>query len=253
MIVPQWIELLALLVQKDVRVRYLGSTLGYLWVLLAPMLSGCVYYFAFKVVLRVQVDDFPVYLLCGLFPWHWTAGVLSKAAGCMRANASLVKRVTVPRALIPLSLSLQEGIHLVFAMPVLLAFIVGAGRTLFPSWFLTVPLMLVLHLAILYPLALMVSLAAVQFRDLEHLVSVAVTMLFFLSPVTYPETQVPDAYLAYYRLNPLGSLIVGWHQTWLAGAPSPDTVARLLGFALVIGVLGRIYYARNSDLVGELL
>ena len=115
---PQTLELLYLLVLKDLRLRYKSSFLGYLWALANPLAFTLVYYVTFKLIIRNGIDHYGVFLVTGLFPWAWMANTLLQSTGAYRNNPTLVRKVNVPRAILPLGSVVQEMVHFLFAVPI---------------------------------------------------------------------------------------------------------------------------------------
>src|SRR5438309_2354350 len=116
--IAQRVELLYLLVLKDLRVRYKNSFLGYLWALANPLAFTLVYYVAFEVILKTVVPNFALYLVFGMFPWSWLMNALVQSTGAYRGNPSLVRRVPLPLSILPLSTVVQHMVHFVLALPI---------------------------------------------------------------------------------------------------------------------------------------
>lgn len=246
-------QLLYLLVKKELAVRYKNSFLGYLWALAHPAAFALVYYVAFGLFMRVQVENYPIFLLVGMFPWVWAANSLITATSSFRNNASLVKRVAMPRGMLPLSNVVHEMVHFCFALPALFLFLALSGLDMHLSWVWQVPFMVLLQLLLLYPFALLFSLANVFVHDVEHLVGIGMSLLFFLTPVVYPLALVPEAYLDLIRLNPFASLIALWRDVFLLGTMDPGMLAICLAVALLGAALARYAYVRMAFRIGELL
>src|SRR5512136_1800676 len=157
-------DLLWNLALRDLRVKYKGSTLGFGWSLLNPLLMAAVYTVAFKYIVRIQVEHFPVFLLSGLLPWTFFASALSAATGSVADNASLVRKVAFPRAMLPLSAVASQVVQFVLMYAVIVAgtSIVSVGPS--PALFALVPL-LALQLAFTIGMALACATAYVYFRD----------------------------------------------------------------------------------------
>ncbi len=133
-------ELLAQLVRKDLKVKYQGSTLGFLWSLANPLLLFAVYSFVFQVVFKSGIPNFGVYLMSGLLIWTAFQGSVQGAAGSVTGNAGLVRKVPFPLPVLPLSAVGFAGVHFVLQVAVLIIVMVAIG---FPfvglSLFLLIP------------------------------------------------------------------------------------------------------------------
>lgn len=246
-------ELLSLLVLKDLRVRYKSSVLGYIWAVANPLANAAVYYVAFHVIIRVQMDNYTSYLLTGLFPWTWASASLTQAAGAYRANESLVRKVQLRRGVLPLSVVLQEMLHFFFACPILLAIVVmGAGR-FHLSWLVLVPLMALVQAALIYPIGVLLAALNVIVRDIEYLTTIALQLLFFLTPIVYAESAIPAEYRAMFELNPFLPMVVAWREVFYAGTLNVAAVARVLMFAAVFGAIAWQVHRSIEPRIGELL
>lgn len=256
--VRHYADLIYLLVLKDLKVRYKSSLLGYVWAVANPLIFAFVYWIAFKFVMRVQMANYSIFLLTGMFPWIWLSAGVTQATKTYQANTSLVKRVNLNRSILPLSAIASEMVHFLFALPVIVFFLaisgIGVGiGTLHLSWLWQVPLLIVLQLAFMYPLALILAISNVFVRDIEYLVGVMFSALFFATPMVYPLDMVPAEYRAYFAANPLHSLIQGWRSVLLEGTLSGYDFAYCAVCALVFSIGAVAMYRKFSHRLGELL
>jgi lipopolysaccharide transport system permease protein len=248
------IELLYLLVLKDLKVRYKSSLLGYIWALANPFIFAFVYWIAFKFVMRVQMENYSIFLITGMFPWIWLSVGTIQATKIYQANSSLVKKVNLNRAILPLSMVVGEMVHFLFALPVIAIFLAFAGaQNLHISWLWQIPLLIGVQLAFIYPLALLFAIANVFIRDVEYLVSVAFSALFFATPMVYPLSMVPEEYRLYFEANPLHALIQGWRSVLLEGTVHLQYMGYCLAFAAAFTIAAFLIYRKYSHRLGELL
>lgn len=248
------LELLYLLVRKDLKVRYKSSVLGYLWALANPFAFALVYWVAFKYIMRVQMENYSLYLITGIFPWVWLSSGITQATRSYQNNAFLVKKVKIPRAILPLSSVAQEMAHFLFALPVILAFLIFAGSfELRAAWLWQIPLMLGVQLAFVYPIALVFAVSNVYVHDIEHLVGLAFAMLFFLTPMVYPISMVPEELRRYFELNPLYALMDSWRGVFLSGTLDGAKLGYAIACAAVFGAVAWLCYRRLAPRIGELL
>jgi lipopolysaccharide transport system permease protein len=148
----------------------------------------------------------------------------------------------------------QETVHFVFALPVIVAFLVFAGDyPLSAAWLWQIPLLTVLQVAFVYPLTLAVALANVYVRDIENLVGIGFSLLFFVTPMVYPITMVPESYRRYFELNPVHALMQSWRSVLLDRSLDPLPVAYAAATALVAGIIAWALYRKLAPRVGEML
>lgn len=246
-------ELLYLLVLKELRVRYKSSILGYFWALANPLAFTAVYYVAFRLILKTDVPNYPLFLVTGMFPWTWLMNALVQSTGAYRGNPSLVRKVRLPRAILPLSTTVQHMVHFVFSLPILLAAVVLSTGQVHASWIVLVPIATAVELAIIYPLALMLAAFNAAVRDVEYLVAIVLQMLFFLTPIVYPMSAIPAAHRAYFNLNPATPMIAVWRRVLYDGVLDGPAVARCAVFALVASAAAYFVHRAIAPRVGELL
>lgn len=247
-------ELLYLLVRKDVKVRYKSSVLGYLWAIINPFAFALVYWIAFKMIMRVQMENYSIFLITGMFPWIWLSAGVVQATRSFQNNSSLVKRVNLPRSVLPLSNIVQEMVHFVFALPVIAAFLVFAGGlTLHWSWLWQIPLMLLAQLVFAYPLALGLAVLNVFVHDIEYLVGIGFSLLFFATPIVYPITMIPDTHLAFFENSPLYHLVNAWRSIFMEGQFNWGNFEFVVVTACVFSLVALLIYRRLGPRIGEVL
>jgi len=247
-------ELLYVLVRKELKVRYKSRFLGYLWALANPFAFALVYWIAFKFIMRVGMDNYSLYLITGIFPWVWLSTAVATGTRSFVVNSNLVKKVNLPRSILPLSNVVQEMVHFVFALPVIIAFLWFAGDyRLNPAWLWQIPLLLTLQVAFIYPVALALAVTNVFVNDIEHIVAIGFTLLFFATPMVYPITMVPEAYRHLFELNPLYALMESWRSVFLHGRLDPGHMLFVAAFAAVAGVVAWLIYRRLAPRIGELI
>jgi lipopolysaccharide transport system permease protein len=148
----------------------------------------------------------------------------------------------------------QEMAHFLFALPAIVAFVALAGDLdVRAAWLWQLPLMLAVQLAFVYPLALMLAVSNVYVHDIEHLAGLAFAMLFFLTPMVYPVSMVPEGLRFYLELNPLHALMDSWRGVFLAGSLDGAKLAYAVACAAVFAALAWLCYRRLAPRIGELL
>ncbi len=208
-------DLLLLLVRKDLRVKYKGTALGFFWSLLNPLLMMIVYAAVYSILFRFQVPRYPIFLLAGLLPWNAFLSAVNGSALSIVLSGNLVRRVRFPLELLPLTTVLSSLVNLVLSLAILFIF-AGVYRQPLGAPLLTLPLLLVLQGLLSLGIALMLSAITVYFRDLEYLVGVALTVLFFATPIIYPLSALHghQNLVFWLKLNPLTWLALSYQGVW---------------------------------------
>ena len=267
-------ELLWNLTQREIRGKYKRTALGQLWSLANPIAAIIVYTFIFSVVFQVPaqvgdpsgLDNYALWLVCGLLPWLFFNSSLTLGVRSIVDNANLVQKVYVPRLVIPLSLTAAGVVNWVFEMAVLLVALSIFGAFVLPWIPLTVVFMLLLAVFVA-GLSMLLSIANVHFRDLAYLLTVVMQFWFYLTPILYPISLVqaqsdrwggllgtPVTLVDLYKLNPMEPYVaifrdLLYHNTW------PDTGSVLAAIAWALGtfILGLWVFSKKDKNLAELI
>jgi len=213
-------ELLAELVRKDLKVKYKNSALGFVWSLANPLLYLAVFTLVFTFFLINGVDNFAVLFMAGFLVWNFFNLSTLTATGAVVGNANLVRKVRFPRIVLPLSSVGFGGVHFVLQLAVLFAALAVLYRDAFgPQLVLVVPALAV-AVTFTVALALLASALNVRYRDVEHLLEIALLAWFWLTPIVYPVTVVRDrlaeagllGLFRFYMLNPMTAVVVAMQR-----------------------------------------
>jgi lipopolysaccharide transport system permease protein len=246
-------ELTLVLTKKEIRIRYKNYLLGYVWSVANPLAFALVFYVAFHMIMKVPIENYALFLITGLFPWQWFSNSITVAPSTFLGNASLIKKIMFPRSVLVLAVVLHDGAHFVFSLPVTAFFILLYGGYPSPAWLWGVPLLLVIQLMMTFGLALFVATVNLFFRDIERLVSVFMTFIFYFTPVLYSEKMIPEQYLPLIKYHPFAPLMISWRQVLLEGSLNPSYLISSLLFACAALLLGYGVYRRFSWRFAEVL
>ncbi len=240
-------ELLSQLVRKDLKTKYQGSTLGFVWSLANPLLQLGIYYVIFTIVFKNPAQDYHVYLMSGLLAFSAFSQAVTGASTSVLGNAGLVKKVRFPLLVLPLSSVTFAMVQLALQLPVLLAIALVSGRNFFHTeLLLAVP---ALALLVLFSTALGILVAAlnVRYRDTSHFVEVALLVWFWANPILYAAYQVrdqlaPRGLLWAYFLNPMAGVVSTLQR---AVYQTPTYVDGAGTTRAILFDPGYLFYARN--------
>jgi|PlaIllAssembly_1097288.scaffolds.fasta_scaffold01665_4 lipopolysaccharide transport system permease protein len=239
-------DLVVVLTQKEIKLRYKNSWLGYLWSVANPLAFGVVYFVAFRVFMRLDIPQYPLFLLAGLFPWQWIANSTSAAPNLFLANTSLLKKVRFSRSILVAAAVLNDGVHFLCTIPVLVVFLLYYGLRPSWSWFIGIPVLVGAQLVLVFGLSVAIASLNLFFRDLERLTTLVVTFLFLLTPIVYSESMVPAHYRVLIYLNPAAPIVLSWRQLFLTGDLHWPTIAVGYLYAIVVCAIGTAVYAKLS-------
>jgi lipopolysaccharide transport system permease protein len=239
-------ELIYFLVWRDVKVRYKQTVLGASWAILQPFLTMVVFSIFFGELAGMPSGDvpYPIFSYTALLPWQLLEGGISRAGASLVSSRNLVTKVYFPRMSVPLAEVVAGLVDFALAFLVLLAMMVYYGmRPTSAVW--SLPLFLLLTLVTALGAGLWLSALNVSYRDVGHVIPFLVRVWFFLSPITYAISIVPDPYRFVYALNPMVGVVEGFRWAML-GSSAPPAVLILpsVAVALVLLVSGAVYFRR---------
>ncbi len=248
-----YIDLVTVLTQKEMKVRYKNSFLGYFWSIAHPLAYSFVFFVAFKIVMRIQMEDYTLFLIAGLFPWQWFSNSVNLSPTIFLANASIIKKVNFPRNVIPLTMVIQDMLHFILSIPVIVIFILIYNKLPYLSWIYGIPILLVIQFIMTYGISLLISSINLFFRDMERLTVLFTTFLFYFTPVIYSEIMVPERYRHLINLNPLSPLMISWRNLFLNGRLEPAYLFVSLAYSLFVFLIGYLVYKKLSWKFAEVL
>jgi ABC-type polysaccharide/polyol phosphate export permease len=238
-------ELIWALAMKELRVRYKRSVLGFVWALLNPLMMMVILTLVFSRILRFQVENYEIFLISALLPWIFFSQSLGYSIESIVSNGELLKKVKV--SVFPVAAVLSNIINFVLSLIPLAVILLVVGFPFHWTWFyLPVPLLAL----VLFTLGcgFFCATANAFFRDVSHIVQIALSGWFYLSPVMYSLEFLPQEYRTFFRLNPMLYLLNQFRLAIYYGElPALKAVLLCLGIGLVTLVLGYAYFRRSED------
>lgn len=243
--------LVEVLIRRELKARYRGTVLGFLWSFVNPLVLMALYVLVFSVYLRVDMPNYPAFLLSGIFPWLWFSSTQSEATLAILGNAGLIRKVYLPSEVFPLVFVGSNMVHFLASLPILFGFLVWSGLT--PSWsLLLLPLIIAIQVPFTCGVALVLAALTVQFRDLVHIVPNLMTALFFATPIFYPVAMVPERYRILVDANPLSHLITAYHDVLFYGrVPSLWHLAVLVVASWLVLAAGFAVFDTRKEMFAE--
>ena len=242
-----WRDLVWNLVAKEIKVRYMGTALGFAWSLGNPLLVTLTYFVVFTYIFPSRQDRFVLHLATGML--HWTLFSQTVLMGCdwLTANASLLKKIWFPRMVVPLSGILGILVFWTAALAVYAALYLPLGGTL-AAPLLVYPLVLAAYLAFSFGLGLAVCVIHALYRDLRHLVEVVLPLLFWATPIIWSPATLPAGVQPVMALNPLYPFFIVFSDMLHEGVwPDSLDLLRCLMTGGVMLAIGLIAFRRNAD------
>jgi len=240
-------DLLVLLALRDVRVRYKQAALGVGWAIIQPVAMAAILFVFFGLLMgmdaKVAPTPYLVFVLAGVLPWTLFESAVTASSGSVVANANIVRKVYFPRLIVPLAATGAPLIDYAIGFVVLLIAMALLGVPVTGS-VLMVPLLIASLLIGVFGVGVLMSAITVAYRDFRHLLPFMLKLLFFLTPVIYPVTMVPERFRWLLSLNPVGGTIAALRSAIL-GTPIVYTdwlISTSIGLAALLA--GLVYFQR---------
>jgi len=242
------------LVVRQLSSRYRGSVLGLLWTLLNPLCLMLVYTLVFCFYIRgAAIEHYSIYLFCGLLPWIWFTSALGEGTSAIVSSGHLITKSMFPAQILPFVSVLTTFCNFLLSLPVLFVFMLVEGVP-FHASLVALPALMLLQLLFVSGTVLALSALNVKFRDVQHLVSNFLTFLFFLCPIVYPATAVPEQFRFTLDWNPVAALTMAYQGLILEGVfPPLSQILYLLTAAIVALGVGTLIFNRSRESFAELL
>jgi lipopolysaccharide transport system permease protein len=235
------------------KLRYRRSVLGMLWSLLNPLTHLLVLVFLFQRVVPLNIPNYPVFVFTGVLAWGWFSSALPAATTSISGNRELIRQPGFPVAVLPAVPVLSNLVHFAIAVGLVVVVLVLWGERL-TSAVVALPAIMALQFLVTLALGYFAAALQVRFRDTSHAVGVGLRLGFFLTPVFYRTTSVPEAFQGLYALNPMAHLITAYRRVLIEGR-WPDAPA-LLGVAAVTAALlwlgHRVFVRASADFADEI-
>ncbi len=252
--------LIQTLVMRELKARYRGSALGFLWSFIHPLMLLGVYSFVFTTIFTPQrgddTDPYALYLFCGLLPWTWFSSALAEANNAIVANGNLIKKIIFPAEILPIVSVLHNGVNFLLGLPIYFAFWLWY-RPEGLSWhFFWLPLILLIQFVFTLGLSLFLAALTVHYRDVRDLLANVLTLWFFASPVIYSfsvlEDQGRDLVVNVLQFNPMTHIIEGYHAAIFTGQLIQWKRLGVTGLvSLAVLILGYMFFDRLRDSFAE--
>lgn len=216
------------LISRELKARYRGTVLGFLWSFLNPLLLMIVYTVVFGFIIRPRDPAFEgspwlyaLFLFCGVLPWVWFSSSSLESANVLMVQGNLIKKLLFPAEVLPIVVVTSNLVHFLFGLPVLLIFVPILGKSITP-YLLFLPLVILVQFVFSLGFSLLISALTVHFKDIKDILANVLTFWFFASPIIYPVTfstiQQSKVLKLFLNLNPMTHIMQGYQNCVFYGA-----------------------------------
>lgn len=242
------------LVRRDLRGKYKGSVLGFLWTFINPLCQIIVYTVVFSVIIRSDLEQFYVYMITGMVPWLFFDMALRQGTGCVRYQGEMVKKIYFPREVLPLACVTSNFINMLLCFLIVFFVIFVSGIGLYWKAFFWLPIVMGTEYLLTLGFALLVAAGTVYLKDLEHIVTVILMVWIYLTPIMYPVSMIPENIVWVFRMNPMTAIIDAYHAIlyWRVMPNYMELVYCFL-FGIVLLIVSEIIFMKLSDNFAEAL
>jgi len=212
--------LIQALVERELKARYRGSVLGFLWSFINPLLQLVIYWFVFSYIMPTRgtlgASPYALFLFTGILPWTWFSSSVMESSVVVMSSGNLIKKILFPAEVLPIVVVLSNLVHFFLGLPILFVFLVYYGKI--HATLVYFPLVVLLQLVFTLGVCLFISALAVHFRDVQNLIANLMMLWFFSSPVIYSYLTISPSIQRWLNYNPMTHILVGYHQTLFTGS-----------------------------------
>lgn len=240
-------EMIHSLVRRDLKGRYKGSVLGFLWTFLNPLLQLLVYTLVFSTIMRNGIKDYYLFLFVALIPWIYFSTCVSGGCSCILSNSALVDKIYFPREVLPISYTLSQLVNMLLSFIIVFAVLILSGKGLNPIALLFLPILILIETLMALGVTFLFSGICVYFRDLIYFLGIATMAWQFLTPVMYGIDMVPEELQNIFYANPMTSVIIAYRDIlYYKQNPHMNTLIMAVVFGVSFLILGICVFEKTQ-------
>lgn len=252
-------HILKTMVIKDIKGRYAGSVFGMLWIAVAPLYQIFLYTLLFSVILKVRFGEeagsanFVVYLLAGLIPWIFFAEALQRGISSFIENGHLIKKINFPIELCPLSVLVSSMVNFLIFMFFYALMLTSMGLIKIHS-LVYVFLPFAIQCMLIFGLSVGIGSIAVFFRDVIQAIGMFLNFIFFMTPIVYPATAIPEGFRWFFLVNPFYWLVQDYRTILIKGEmPGMESFAYPLALSIFVFFAGLFIFNKTKEAFKDIL
>jgi len=241
----QYREMIISLVRRDIKGRYKGSVLGFLWMYLNPLLQLCVYTLVFSVIMNAGIEKYYLFLFVALVPWICFSTCLSGGTTVIFGQQDMVKKIYFPREVLPIAFATSQFVNMLLSFVVIFAVVFLSGVKVRLAAWVCLPIVMLVEYILALGITFLVSALTVYFRDLQQILGIVSMAWMYLTPVLYPADRVPESLQPLFNLNPMTPITIAYRDILYYGQmPHMSTLINATVFGIIILFVGRISFSK---------
>ncbi len=238
-------EMIVSLVRRDLKGRYKGSILGFLWTFLNPLLQLVVYTMVFSLIMRSGIEEYYLFLFVVLVPWIFFSTSLTGGASCIWSQKELVKKIYFPREILPISFVTSQFVNMLLSFLVIFLVLIVSAHPINLMALCCLPLIWFVEYLLALSVAMLTSAITVYLRDFEYILAIVAMAWQFLTPVMYSVEQVPEEILMIFQMNPLTPVMVAYRDIlYYAQVPKLETLLHAFLLGILLFMIGVVSFGR---------
>lgn len=233
------------LVRRDLKGRYKGSVLGFLWTFINPLLQLGVYTMVFSVILQNPIKDYYLHLFVALIPWIFFSTSVSGGASCIWSQKEIVKKIYFPREVLPIAYVTSQFVNMLFSFIVVFTVLIVTGKGINLVAIACLPVIMMIEYLLALGMALISSAVTVYLRDMEYLLGIITMAWQFLTPIMYSVDMVPKSLMPIFYLNPMTPIIIAYRDIlYYKEVPNFSTLVQALVLGIVLMGFGAFTFSK---------
>jgi len=246
-------ELLRSFVVRDLKVKYQRSLFGLIWTLINPLMTVAILVTVFSYVIRIPIEHYWAFLISGFFVWNFVSHALYHTTTLLSSHAALSRSVYFPREILVLSAVLSKLVEFLVEISIVLVLLFIFHFHSVPATLILLPVLILIQVILAVGLMFPLAVISVLFYDIQHALPILITSIFYLTPVFYPVSMIPEGLRPFYYLNPFVALLNLYHTVLYDAAwPSATLLCSALIAAVCILVLGFGVFSRFKGVCVEI-
>ena len=247
----QYREFLKTSIKKEFRGKYKKSFLGVLWSFINPLLQLLVYALVFPYIMRVQVENYTMFLVVVLIPWNFFSSTISQSTSIIIASTGIIKKVYFPRVILPIANVTSNLLNFIISSVIVISALLISGIGIGQS-IIVFPLVLLIQYILSLAISLLLSSVTVYIRDLEYFINVLMMLWFYVTPVLYSIDMIPDKFKNILMLNPMTLIITSYREIlYYKRIPDLGPLLILGGICIILLIIGYLIFNKCEKKFAE--